>query len=267
MLVIADDLSGAVEVAAVLGLRRISLDAREVREAVVDLDTRRLGPAEATARVRELVTRHDGERVFKKIDSLLRGNVAAELAVLRDPVVVPALPVEGRTVRGGVLHVDGAPRPTPVACHDAETDEDLDAIVAAHPGATLVGSAGLAAALGRALDAQPLPPPVRTGRPLLIGVGTPAADEQVARLGRAVIRGTAEEVARQITAAPDADLVLTGGETARRTLDALGIRSLQTVGQIYHGAVQCRAGDRHITIRPGNFGGPDGLARIVEALT
>jgi 4-hydroxythreonine-4-phosphate dehydrogenase len=108
--------------------------------------------------------------------------------------------------------------------------------------------------------------------------GMRAADEQVARLRPAagevgagadwaVIRGTADEVAAAIAGAPDADLVLTGGETARRTLEALGINCLETVGQVYHGAVQCRAGGRHITIRPGNFGGPDGLVRIVEALT
>src|SRR3954452_16977764 len=146
MLVIADDLSGAVEVAAVMGLLRISLDAGDLRDSVVDLDTRGLSPEAAAARVREVLARHDGGRVFKKIDSLLRGNVAAELAELRDAVVAPALPVEGRTVRGGVLHVDGVPRATPVACHDAETDDDLDAIVAAHPHAHLAGSAGLARA-------------------------------------------------------------------------------------------------------------------------
>ncbi len=54
-----------------------------------------------------------GERriVFKKIDSQLRGNVAAEVGALDgDVMVAPALPVEGRIVRGGVLYVDGEPR-------------------------------------------------------------------------------------------------------------------------------------------------------------
>ncbi len=263
MLVVADDLSGAVEVAAVLGARRIALGHTD--GDVVDLDTRALPPEEAARRIRAL----DGRITFKKIDSLLRGNVQAELEALSGELIVtPALPVEGRTVRNGVLHVHGVPQATPIAVLDAETDEDLDAIVAAAPPhATLVGSAGLAAALGRRLGAPPLPRPTPRDVPLLVGVGTRAADEQVKRLRDVeVIRGTADEVARRVAAAPRADLVLTGGETARRTLDALGVTTLEPIAQIHHGAVQCRTPDgRHIVIRPGSFGGPDSLVEIVEA--
>src|SRR4051812_37425926 len=50
MRVVADDLSGAVETAAVLGVRRIAL--RPADGAVVDLDTRALRLAAAAARVR-----------------------------------------------------------------------------------------------------------------------------------------------------------------------------------------------------------------------
>ncbi len=264
MLVIADDLSGAVEVAAVLGLKRIALGHAD--GDVVDLDTRALPPEQAARRVREL----DGRITFKKIDSLLRGNVVAELEALSGTLIVaPALPVEGRTVRNGILHVHGVPQDTPpIDLLDAETDEDLDAILAAaSPGATLVGSAGLAAALGRRLGVTPLPRPTPRDVPLLVGVGTRAADDQVKRLrGVEVIRATAEEVARRIAAAPYADLVLTGGETARRTLDALGVTTLEAIAEIHHGAVQCRTPDgRHVTIRPGSFGGPDSLLQIVEA--
>ena len=264
MLVVADDLSGAVEVAAMLGARRIALGHAD--GDVIDLDTRELPPDEAARRIKAL----DGRITFKKIDSLLRGNVQAEIEALSGELIVaPALPVEGRTVRGGVLHVHGVPQPTPpIPLLDAETDADLDAIVAAAPpDATLVGSAGLAAALGRRLGATPLPRPTPRDVPLLVGVGTRAADEQVKRLrGVEVIRGTAKEVARRIAAAPPADLVLTGGETARRTLDALGVTTLEAIAQIHHGAVQCRTPDgRHVIIRPGSFGGPDSLVQIVEA--
>ena len=178
---------------------------------------------------------------------MLRGNVQAELEALAGELIVtPALPVEGRTVRNGILHVHGVPQATPIAVLDAETDEDLDAIVAAAPPhATLVGSAGLAAALGRRLGATPLPRPTPRDVPLLVGVGTRAADEQVKRLrGVEVIRGTADEVARRVAAAPHTDLVLTGGETARRTLDALGVTTLEPIAQIHHGAVQCRTPGR-----------------------
>ena len=51
--------------------------------------------------------------LVKKIDSLLRGHVGAEIAVLRNlypdrPLVIaPAFPRTGRTTRGGVQHVHG----------------------------------------------------------------------------------------------------------------------------------------------------------------
>ncbi|WP_329038979.1 4-hydroxythreonine-4-phosphate dehydrogenase [Streptomyces sp. NBC_01725] len=67
--------------------------------------------------------------------------------------------------------------------------------------------------------------------------------------------------------AGDADLVLTGGETARRVLDALGVRHLTPLGQIHHGAVHARTPDgRHVVTRPGSFGGTDSLLRIATAL-
>src|ERR1700752_2476946 len=104
MLVIADDLSGAVETAAVLGLRRIVLGPGEANDAVVDLDSRARSAAEAARRIRALSERP----TFKKIDSQLRGNVAAELRALGGELVVaPSLPIEGRIVRGGVLYVNG----------------------------------------------------------------------------------------------------------------------------------------------------------------
>ena len=157
MLVVADDLSGAVEVAAVLGARRIALGHTD--GDVVDLDTRALPPDEAARRIRAL----DGRITFKKIDSLLRGNVQAELEALSGELIVtPALPVEGRTCATASCTCT-ASAATPIAVLDAETDEDLDAIVAAAPPhATLVGSAGLAAALGRRLGATPLPRPTAT---------------------------------------------------------------------------------------------------------
>jgi len=277
MRVVADDLSGAVETAAVLGFERVRLTG-DAEGAVLDLDTRTLPPHEAAARVRRA-----GRIDFKKIDSQLRGNVAAELAVLKGTVIVaPALPVERRVVRGGVLYVDGEPRPSPVPLTDAETDADLDAIVAAADGATLVGSAGLAAALGRTLGARPLPAPQPSTARLWVLVGTRVAGEQLTRLaatgvevlapgdrpsGRvAAVRGRAQQLAAFAAAAPRADLVITGGGTARAVLDALGVRELRLIAQVHHGAVVCRARGRRILIRPGSFGGPDSLARIVEAM-
>lgn len=63
------------------------------------------------------------------------------------------------------------------------------------------------------------------------------------------------------------DLVLTGGETARTTLDALGIGELEPLGEIHHGAVHSRTPDgRHVVTRPGSHGAEDSLLRITVAL-
>ena len=84
-----------------------------------DADSRRLAPAAAVTRHRALLeARHDGDRgLFKKIDSTLRGQPAAELAetvrVLRErghgalSVVAPAFPATGRTTVDGRVRLDG----------------------------------------------------------------------------------------------------------------------------------------------------------------
>jgi 4-hydroxythreonine-4-phosphate dehydrogenase len=117
---VADDLSGAAETAMALsmrGTRSVVLLAPRPHPAevvVVDLDTRAQPPATAARAVAgALAHARPGDRVFKKIDSLLRGNVAAEVGALADAgygvVLTPALPVARRTVTAGVPHVDGVP--------------------------------------------------------------------------------------------------------------------------------------------------------------
>ncbi|OPF71512.1 hypothetical protein VT50_0232795 [Streptomyces antioxidans] len=524
LLAIADDLSGAAEVAAAVYSRTTrsrvllfggpgavgmatALRPRHIGEAtVLDLDTRYRPATEAAEAVRAALRMSwpDGDGrdasdaldtpdtpdamdapdtiVLKKIDSLLRGNVAAEIAVLAEDatgvVLAPALPIAGRVVRSGVVHIGGVPlhegdawraeavpppasvaqalgglptalitlptvrasRPTlltalraataagRVAICDAETDADLDAIVGASladgPGTRLVGSGGLALAVGRHLataypatrtratppatgpatpstTGPPTPgatapatpgttgpaapsatgsaapaaggpavsqalgrgtadtarapalaapaaaaPPAdsgtvpdaaasRTGRPVLVVVGTaePGAVEQVRRLvedgarhqrlplaglladgppvrlpaltaavtvvtlgaspgfpgrttpsyeavalpsareaeplsGRRLVLGLARAVGAAVATHRGAvDLVLTGGETARRVLDALAVTELDPVGQVHHGAVHLRTPDgRSIVTRPGSFGDADSLRRIVRAL-
>lgn len=120
---VADDLSGAAETAGALlnagAGARILLDVpgdrgpRRSPVTVVDLDSRAAAPTDAARAVSRAL--HEGPRhavVFKKLDSLLRGNVAAEVAALaatRPVVLACAVPGAGRTVRGGVVHVDGVP--------------------------------------------------------------------------------------------------------------------------------------------------------------
>ncbi|MEX2044050.1 MAG: four-carbon acid sugar kinase family protein [Opitutus sp.] len=125
---LADDLSGALDAAAAFhhaGRRvRIALSleawAGAGRGEVVGFttETRNEPPGAAAAAVaRAIAFGHArGERlVFKKIDSTLRGPVAAELAALTATLpdarilFTPANPHVGRTVRDGVLLVHGIP--------------------------------------------------------------------------------------------------------------------------------------------------------------
>ncbi|MCA2226271.1 4-hydroxythreonine-4-phosphate dehydrogenase PdxA [Nonomuraea aurantiaca] len=400
VLIVADDLSGAAESAARVMMRetrtRVLLTHDAVRGErdlagilVVDTDSRHRQPAEAAAAVRSTLAAAAGRPrlIFKKIDSLLRGNVAAEVAALAAPgaavVLTPALPGLDRVVRGGVLYVAGVPlhlvnawavdgvpapesveaalaplpvrvldlatvrsdrlsaaiascaRDARVALCDAETDEDLDAVLRAAlavPSVRLAGSGGLADALGRHLrslgpaagEHSPVPPSVsRRGgvsslAPLVVvGSAEPVAAEQVRRLAEAgavpvalpltallgttdgreplpriplgdravvayldsagvVLPAASRDIARRLAeTVADAvraygrpvDLVLTGGETARRVLDALQVRELTPVGQVHPGAVHSRTADgRSVVTRPGSFGGADSLVEIVRAL-
>lgn len=84
-----------------------------------DADSRRLAPAVAAARHRALLEASHGTGIglFKKIDSTLRGQPAAELAetvrVLQErgrgalSVVAPAFPATGRTTEGGCIRLNG----------------------------------------------------------------------------------------------------------------------------------------------------------------
>lgn len=89
---------------------------------VFSSETRNAAPREAARRAARRVTEllrvtkaWPGELLFKKIDSTLRGPIGAELQVLltafpgRRILLCPANPFTGRTVRGGVLHVQGVP--------------------------------------------------------------------------------------------------------------------------------------------------------------
>lgn len=113
---LADDATGALECASLLsGFDvTISLNTEMSVEAgilVVDAETRHLLPDEAGRRISRWASSTDAA-IFKKTDSTLRGNIAAELLALLPwgPVVyVPAYPALGRTVQGGRLLVHGIP--------------------------------------------------------------------------------------------------------------------------------------------------------------
>jgi uncharacterized protein YgbK (DUF1537 family) len=122
--VIADDLTGAADTGVQLARAgyRTAVTFRDepapsgVDAVVADTDSRGLEPAEAAARARRAALRLASAPILmKKLDSTLRGPLAAELeAVLAASgrsaaVVAPAFPATGRTTVGGVQLVDGEP--------------------------------------------------------------------------------------------------------------------------------------------------------------
>lgn len=369
--VLADDLSGAAECAAAfLGTGRpvaVHLTADHLTDGasraagevtVVDLNTRTMDePDCAAGTLRNALDAVPSDAVLvKKIDSLLRGHIRAEVGALADrgPVLVAAgLPVLGRLVVDGVLHVDGTPlhhtdhwsaetqvppesvaallRDLPtedrISIHDVLADGDLDAIVRSVAGTRtqLVGTAALAAAVARVavphsdssvsgpIDRGPVTPRM-TDRVLVVaGTAAPAAREQITGLVDAgachirlpaadLLAGTIEASAlhaslreHRVTvvsvsgeldaararvlstrlgaviadaqAATTPDLVLTGGETARGVLDALGISLLHPYHEIHHGTVlSCTPEGRRLVTRPGSFGDADSFTTIVDHL-
>ena len=67
--------------------------------------------------------------------------------------------------------------------------------------------------------------------------------------------------------AATADLILTGGETAREVLDALGVRSLTPLASVQHGAVVSLSDDgRLVGTKPGSFGDDDALVQLYSAI-
>ena len=67
--------------------------------------------------------------------------------------------------------------------------------------------------------------------------------------------------------AASADLILTGGETAREVLDALGVRSLTPLASVQHGAVVSLSDDgRLVGTKPGSFGDDYALVQLYSAI-
>jgi len=122
LLIVADDLSGAADCAAGFAPHVATVVAMGAQPApqgaqvlAVDLDSRRLPAAQAAERHRALLSRpgFSTMALYKKIDSTLRGNFAAEVRALQASrglaLVAPALPAMGRTTLGGIQHLHGIP--------------------------------------------------------------------------------------------------------------------------------------------------------------
>ena len=261
--------------------------------AAIDGGTREIARAALKAAMSALAPLLDGADIaFKKIDSLLRGRVVAEMNELAGRfawcILAPAFPFQGRITRGGrqLVRSDVGWRDVGVDLSDgladwgdrlmicdAETDADLDAIVArgrALPGRVLwCGTGGLAGALaGR----RPVPSP-ELPRPILALIGsdhsvsagqlaavarlhhvlpeagpaaiTRALTEGAAAVTVAVPPGASRELALgRITASfinllrtieRPGTLVVAGGETLRALCTGLAAERLEVDGEIEPG--------------------------------
>ena len=219
VLIIADDLTGALDSAVTLtgvGLRCVvarrpgdafAALAEDPEVLSISTASREGGAAQAQTAVAAALDAVGAmpEIIFKKIDSRLKGHVAAEVAVLARysgharALVAPAIPTQGRTVVDGRLTGVGVAAPIDVAAAvagaglaldvpDACTDSDLDAALRRAldgPPTLLVGAAGLAAAVARriAVGAWSMPTP-RLLPPILLAIGShdPITIAQVVRL-------------------------------------------------------------------------------------
>ena len=299
---IADDLTGACDAGtaflpAVVALRK-ECRLAEGDARIVTTHSRDDAEDVAVARVTELARGIPaGVRLYKKIDSVMRGHVRAELAALliatgrKRAIVCPAFAEQGRTV------VDGVARPAgvdlralfaglPVETPDAVTPEDLARIAAAaQPDDLLVGSAGLARALGR------VPPrvdvPAQSGRGIALLVAGSVHPVTAAQLDRAAERDGVE-VVRLDLAAPSAEtlsflrhrvesiaaggLLLTGGDTALLVARLLGAEGIRLEAEIEPGVplgrlIGGRGDGVAVVTKSGGFGRADTLACVARVLS
>lgn len=198
--IIADDLTGALDAAAPFAGRglsvRVALSPSRTAAAVasgagvIAVSTRSRDGTEAaaaTAMRKVLAALPPGTRLLKKINSRLKGHVAAEIAAL-DPqhmLVAPAIPDFGRVTRDGLVIGFGVDRPIAIrdrlgaladraSIPDVETPDQMRAALAgAAPDTLLVGARGLTEALAIAMTGQAAPVPVRPrARRALMVVGS-----------------------------------------------------------------------------------------------
>ncbi|KXF75599.1 hypothetical protein ATN84_16530 [Paramesorhizobium deserti] len=221
LLIIADDLTGALDSAApfaVRGLKTvIACRPRHMEAALtqradvvaVSTASREGGAAAARSTVAEvmLAAARAGidkpHQIFKKIDSRMKGHVRAETLEAAEAcganrlVVCPAIPAQDRIVWNGAVRGRGVKEPIGIAgffpdvtmdvlAPDAANDEDLERIISsAGPADMLVGAAGLSGALARALAPAGFArtaPRLRAPALLAIGSRDPITLEQIAQL-------------------------------------------------------------------------------------
>jgi len=314
ILAIADDLTGALEVGAKFGRSAVITDcsplhAPESGVLVIDTETRHVSAQRAREVVRNLMQTalpFTPSVIFKKTDSTLRGNIAAEFQGLLDAlpqqqiVYIPAYPELGRTVRNGRLFVDGAPveetafardslnpvtsgniaqllAGVPAIVIDAETATDAQRaakeILASQPRPIAAGPAGLASSLGDPATPEVMP---RLERCLVVNGSLHPASAAQMEMARAcgffdeswsLCERDPHVVCAKLRATGFDGLVVFGGDTAYAIHRALGSDGFETIGEVLPGVPVSRSGGLTWITKAGGFGSPELLCDIRRRLT
>ncbi len=141
IIVLADDLSGAAELAGIAFAHGLSAEVRRVGPAIedragppaqvlaIDTDSRHLSASAAAARVKQIteqILATTPAWLYKKVDSVLRGNVRAEVEAMLQvtgqsrALLIPANPSRGRLIQDGRYSIDGIPLDQTAFARDPE---------------------------------------------------------------------------------------------------------------------------------------------------
>ncbi len=297
---LADDLTGACDSGAVFA-RQGWTSAVWLRGPAPTADllirstaSRDVPAAEAAARVDQAC---DGLSLagipflYKKVDSVLRGNIAAEVEAVmrragRPGLFCPAFPEQGRVfsnraVWTGDKRIQCPVLPEGVEIRDAATRVDLDAVaaeaLARDPKPVMIGSAGLAGSVAALLGKPskktpfPLPPAIPT---LCIGSLHPVTLAQLEWVQ--VNRREKFRLVRIETSCPEFEptgaLFLCGGDTAAMVCERLQVDHIVLAGEIAPGVPIGRivggvADGRPVITKSGGFGVVDILGEVVDVLS
>ena len=134
--IIADDFSGAAELAGIAAARgfkaevQIQFDPTSDAEVIaVDTDTRLKSEGEAVRIVGDVMQQIIAAKplwIYKKTDSVLRGHVRVEIEAILDAtgqhdcLYIPANPSKGRVIDGGCYLVNGVPLNETVFANDPD---------------------------------------------------------------------------------------------------------------------------------------------------
>lgn len=136
IIVIADDITGAAEIAGIAlrhnlnvqFMTNTNLKLPESDVIVIATDTRSGNESEAINTIKSITNNIGGTDVtiFKKTDSVLRGFVAAEVNALMDEMkfisalIIPQNPSKGRIIKKGRYYIDNIPLDETSFCYDPE---------------------------------------------------------------------------------------------------------------------------------------------------